>query len=49
MGDLAIADALRTGTLRLKGSPAMRLSFPDWIGLSIFAHVRAYAHDSNIS
>lgn len=45
MGDLAIADALRTGALRLLGSPVLRLSFPDWIGLSIFAHVQAYAHE----
>jgi hypothetical protein len=41
LGDLAIADALRTGALKLTGSPVLRLSFPDWIGLSIFAHVQA--------
>ncbi|MGH8072338.1 MAG: winged helix-turn-helix transcriptional regulator [Candidatus Entotheonellia bacterium] len=39
LGDLAIADALRTGALTLKGSAVLRLSFPDWIGLSIFAHM----------
>lgn len=37
MGDLAIAEALRTGALRLEGATALRLSFPDWIGLSMFA------------
>jgi DNA-binding HxlR family transcriptional regulator len=47
MGDLAIADALRTGVLTLKGSSALRLSFPDWIGLSMFAHIQPYAHEGS--
>jgi hypothetical protein len=48
MGDLAIADALRMGALTLKGPPALRLSFPDWIGLSMFAHMQASAHASTV-
>jgi DNA-binding HxlR family transcriptional regulator len=43
MGDLEIPLALRAGVLKLEGSPALRLSFQDWIGLSIFAHVEATA------
>jgi hypothetical protein len=42
-GDLAIADALRTHTLRLVGSTALRLSFHDWIGLSPFVHMQERA------
>jgi DNA-binding HxlR family transcriptional regulator len=49
MGDLAIAAALRTGALKLRGSPALRLSFPDWIGLSIFAHVQSHAREEAAS
>lgn len=49
MGDLAIADALRVGTLTLEGSTALRLSFPDWIGLSIFAQRQDTLHQSPAS
>ena len=41
MGDMDVPVALRSGGLKLHGSPALRLSFQDWIGLSIFAHVGA--------
>jgi DNA-binding HxlR family transcriptional regulator len=41
MGDLDVAAALRSRGLMLEGSPALRLSFQDWIGLSIFAHVKS--------
>lgn len=38
LGDLDVPTALRTGRIDLQGDPALRLSFPDWIGLSLFAH-----------
>lgn len=41
MGDIEVPIALRSGKLKLDGSPALRLSFQDWIGLSIFANVEA--------
>lgn len=41
MGDLDVAAALRSRALTLEGSSSLRLSFQDWIGLSIFAHVSA--------
>jgi DNA-binding HxlR family transcriptional regulator len=49
MGDLDIADALRAGTLTLEGSTALCLSFPDWIGLSVFAHRLDAAVESTAS
>ena len=39
LGELAIAEALRTRALTLAGSMALRLSFHDWIGLSPFVHM----------
>ncbi len=42
LGDLEITTALRSGALKLDGSTVLRLSFPDWIGLSSFARVEAY-------
>ncbi len=39
MGDIEVAVALRSGALKLHGTSSLRLSFQDWIGLSIFAHV----------
>lgn len=39
MGDLDIPVALRSRTLQLDGDTALRLSFQDWIGLSIFAGI----------
>lgn len=38
LGDLDLQTALRTGRINLQGDAALRLSFPDWIGLSLFAH-----------
>lgn len=49
MGDLDLADALRAGTLTLEGSTTLCLSFPDWIGLSVFAHRRDTPHQSPAS
>ncbi|MEZ4523247.1 MAG: helix-turn-helix domain-containing protein [Thermomicrobiales bacterium] len=43
MGDMEVPIALRSGVLKLDGSATLRLSFQDWIGLSIFAHVEAGA------
>ena len=43
MGDIEVPITLRSGALKLEGSSALRLSFQDWIGLSIFAHVEANA------
>jgi len=41
MGDIDIPVALRSGDLKLDGAANLRLSFQDWIGLSLFAHVDA--------
>ncbi len=41
MGEMDVSIALRSGAVKLHGSRALRLSFQDWIGLSIFAHVEA--------
>lgn len=40
MGDLGLTDALRSGDLKLEGSTPLRLGFPDWIGLSLFANIQ---------
>jgi DNA-binding HxlR family transcriptional regulator len=40
LGDVGVESAVRTGRLKLDGPPALRLSFYDWIGLSLFAHLR---------
>ncbi len=52
MGDLDLTDALRSGDLKLEGSTSLRLSFPDWIGLSLFANIQpardARTHSPNI-
>ncbi len=37
LGDLDLDAALRSGAIQLDGTPALRLSFRDWIGLSPFA------------
>lgn len=39
MGDVEIAEALRSGALVLDGASTLKLSFQDWIGLSLFAGV----------
>ena len=39
MGELQIAVALRSRKLQLDGDHGLRLSFEDWIGLSIFAQL----------
>lgn len=44
LGDIDIAAALHSGALQLEGSTSLRLSFPDWIGLSLFAHVPVSTH-----
>lgn len=41
MGDIEVPVALRSGAVKLDGSSSLRLSFQDWIGLSLFAHVEA--------
>lgn len=41
MGDLDISVALRSRALQLDGQTALRLSFQDWIGLSMFAGIPA--------
>ena len=37
LGDISLAQALQEGSLWLGGPPALRRSFPDWLGLSTFA------------
>jgi hypothetical protein len=39
MGDLDSSVALRTRALQMEGAAALRLSFQDWIGLSVFANI----------
>lgn len=39
VGDFRLAEVLRGGELELRGSREHRRSFPDWIGLSLFAGV----------
>jgi len=39
MGNISYAEALRRREIRLQGPTALRRSFPDWLGLSLFAGV----------
>ena len=39
VGDLRFAEVLRRGDVELRGSPQLRRSFPEWLGLSLFAGV----------
>lgn len=39
MGDRRLDDELDAGRLELIGPPRLRRRFPDWLGLSAFAHV----------
>lgn len=41
MGDIAPEAAVRNGLIRLEGSPELRMSFYDWIGLSPFVQMAA--------
>ncbi len=38
MGEIDLTAALRSGSLTITGSQALRLSILDWIGLSVFVH-----------
>ncbi len=38
-GDERLAEALRRGDLTMRGPESLRRSFPDWLGLSLFARV----------
>jgi hypothetical protein len=39
MGDVAMAAALRAGSIRLAGPPSLVRAFPTWLRLSSFARV----------
>lgn len=39
VGDLRFAEVLRRGEVELRGPRALRRSFPEWLGLSLFAGV----------
>jgi len=39
MGDLRLADAMRSGLVRIEGPTALRRAFPGWLALSGFADV----------
>lgn len=41
MGDIEPEAAVRNGLIQLEGSPDMRMSFYDWIGLNPFVHMTA--------
>lgn len=41
MGDFRFAEALRRGEVELEGPSRLRRSFPEWLGLSLFAGVEA--------
>jgi DNA-binding HxlR family transcriptional regulator len=41
MGDIEPEAAVRNGLIELDGSPELRMSFYDWIGLSPFVHMAA--------
>jgi DNA-binding HxlR family transcriptional regulator len=43
MGDRQLADALRSGSIDLKGEPALARAFPNWLLLSPFAKVKPAA------
>ncbi|MGI9175580.1 MAG: winged helix-turn-helix transcriptional regulator [Rhodothermales bacterium] len=39
LGDISLTRALKEESLWLGGSPSLRRSFPDWLGLSMFAGI----------
>ena len=39
MGDLPLADTMRSGLVRVEGPPALVRAFPGWLALSGFAFV----------
>lgn len=39
VGDFRFAEVLRRGEVRLRGRTELRRSFPEWLGLSLFAEV----------
>jgi putative sterol carrier protein len=43
MGDVPMAAAVRAGSIRLEGPPALVRAFPTWLRLSSFAHVERVA------
>jgi hypothetical protein len=42
MGDVPMATALRAGSIRLEGPPALVRAFPSWLRLSSFAGVERF-------
>lgn len=44
LGDVRFAEALRHREVELRGSSELRRSFPEWLGLSLFAGVERPAH-----
>jgi len=45
MGNIPYAEALKREEIRLQGPAALRRSFPDWLGLSLFAGVKRPPQD----
>jgi putative sterol carrier protein len=43
MGDVPMAAALREGSIRLEGPPALVRAFPTWLRLSSFARIERVA------